>query len=166
MVRLSNGDFDWMKLIAERKKVEEELHDEFNEHGSIRSEGLLLTNWVDNLLKDCIVILTRSEKARSISRKVILEILADKGHISNELAEDIKRINQIRDQFGHTMRRSLIEERIAPIIENMSTVRKLKNNFKNWDTTMPFSEKITVFSLDIINILNDVFYKIKIPNKT
>ena len=166
MIRLSNGDFDWMKLIAERRKVEEELHDEFNEHGSVRSEGLLLTNWVDNLLKDCIVILTRSEKARSISRKVILEILVDKGHISNELAGDIKRINQIRDQFGHTMRRSLIEERIAPIIENMSTVRKLKNNFKNWDTTMPLSEKITVFSLDIINILNDIFYKIKIPNKT
>jgi len=154
--------FDWQKLLEERKLVQEELKEEFNDSGSIRSEGLLMTNWVDNLLKDCIVILTKSEKSRKIPRKVIVEILLDKKFITKELADDMGRINEIRNLFAHTMRKSVIEEKITPIIESMNEIKDVKKEFTTWDK-FENSEKLTVFSINIIETLNKVFTNIKIP---
>jgi len=155
-------NFDWQKLVAERKKVEEELKEEFNDSGSVRSEALLLTNWVDNLLKDCIVILTKSEKSRKIPRGVILKILLDRQFITKDFAEDIERINQIRDQFGHTMRKSVIEEKITPIIEKMNLTKDLRKTLPEWDNSSNH-DKLTIFAISIIGSLNKVFYDIKIP---
>lgn len=154
--------FDWRKLLDERKLVQEEVKEEFNDSGSVRSEGLLMTNWVDNLLKDCIVILTKSEKSRKIPRGVILKILLDREFISKELGQDIERINQIRDLFGHTMRKSVIEEKISPIVESMNQTKTLKDQFPDWEKWNSH-ERLTMFSIHIVGILNKVFFDIKIP---
>lgn len=149
--------FDKKKLSEDRIGVTEEYLEEINKNVGLRTEVLLLTNYVDNLLKDCIVMLTRSEKARSISRNTILEILKERKIISQEIFDDLKKINQIRDQYGHTMRLSLIEERIVPIIESMNVQTQIKEVIPEWDTKLTPMEKLRHLAIKMQVLLDDTF---------
>jgi len=123
---ISEDKFDKEKLIENRKIIGKEYLEEINKNIGLRTEIFLLTNYVENLVKDCIVLLTRSEKARGISRNVILEILKEKEIINQEIFDDLKKIYQIRDQYGHSMRLSLAEKRIKPIVESMSVQPQIR----------------------------------------
>jgi len=159
----SEDNFDEAELITERHLVEGEIVQEMNQSSSIRTEGLLLTNYVDNLLKDCIVYLTRSKKSRKISRKVIRDILLEKGIINKALFDDLKRIEDIRDQYGHTMRLSVISDRIEPIIEKMEGTVELKKLNLTWDD-FDTMQKLSKVSLKIVNELNTVFARMIADN--
>ncbi|PBO84766.1 MAG: hypothetical protein COA77_07400 [Thaumarchaeota archaeon] len=123
---MAEDKFDKEKLMENRKIIGKEYLEEINKNIGLRTEIFLLTNYVENLVKDCIVLLTRSEKARGISRNVILEILKEKEIINQEIFDDLKKIYQIRDQYGHSMRLSLAEKRIKPIVESMSVQPQIR----------------------------------------
>jgi len=156
-------NFDEAELITERHLVSGEITQEFNDTTSLRAEGLLLTNYVDNLLKDCIVYLFRSKESRGIDRKLIVRILHEKGIINDALRDDIRRIFDIRDQYGHTMRRTLIAERVEPILERMEVTKELKKLNPTWDT-FETMEKLSKISISIISELEDAFSRMNIDN--
>lgn len=86
------------------------MTDEINHYPTIRSEMLLIINYVENILKDCIVFLTWFEHFRKISGSVIIDILLDRSVIAENLFNDVKRIFKISDQYGHSLRLSKIDE--------------------------------------------------------
>lgn len=117
--------FDEEKLKKQREIIQEEFLRAINDSSSFRVELLLLTNYVENVLKDCIVYLTKSLKARKIARNTINEILIERGVISKELFDDVNRIFKIRDLFGHNMRLSQIKKKAEPILEKMNTTKQM-----------------------------------------
>ncbi len=125
--------FNFKNILAERQMVDMEVSDEINHWPTIRSEMLLSTNYVENILKDCIVCLTRSEYSRKISRDVIASILMDRDVIPEELFEDVKKIFKIRDQYGHSMRLSKIDNEIKPIVLKLNCIRGYQKNYSDWD---------------------------------
>ncbi len=161
---MNDENFDQEKLIQERDVVNQEFEDEIHlwesvERTSVRHEGLLMTNYVDNLLKDCIVLLFRSNNAWKISRDTILKILKERGYIDSIVFQDLLKLNKIRDLYGHTMRLSKIDERIKPIIENMNLVSEMKDMIPEWEDNDDHSN-IWNLSMYMINIVNGIFDKI------
>ena len=126
--------FDFQRILDERIAIDREVTDEINHFPTIRSEMLLVTNYVENILKDCIVCLTMSEHSRKISRNVIADILLDRNVISGDLFDDVKKIFKIRDQYGHSLRLSKIDEQIEPIILNLNIIKGFQQNFPDWDS--------------------------------
>lgn len=153
---LEEEKFDADELLEERAKVSEEVIIEFGKDESIRARALLLTNYVDNELKDCIVMMTRSKKSRGISRGVIIEMLHERGYVNDLIYNDLKRIHQIRDKFGHTMRMSKIEEEVKKIIASTDVSLALKIQVPNWDN-LPLSEKVHHVAERMLIDLNKVF---------
>ena len=145
--------------------IEREVNDEINHFLTIRSEMLLVTNYVENILKDCIVCLTRSEHSRKISREVIVNILLDRNVISEELFYDVKKIFKIRDQYGHSLRLSKIDEQIKPIILNLNIIKGFQNNFPNWDSMSiedQFYKIIGLLNLQLKNCFSNLVKKEKL----
>ena len=138
----NNSEFDIEKLIQERQLVDREITDELNYYPTSRIEGLLLTNYVENILKDCIVCLVKSKSARKISRQIINEILLDRKVIDSWMFEDVKKIFQIRDQYGHTMKLSVIDETIKPIMMKLTIASRLKKTLPEWDE-LPLDDKLS-----------------------
>ena len=125
--------FDIDELLKERELVDLEVnieisgeqksfapHIEIGDKMAFRTHSLLLTNYIENLIKDCIVIINKSHEARKIPRDTINKILYDRNYVDENTFNDVKRIFKIRDQFGHTLKMSSIEKRIEPIIDQMS----------------------------------------------
>ena len=104
-------------------------------------------------MKDCIVYLTKSLKARDISRKTINNILLERGIIDDEIFGDVKRIFKIRDQFGHTLRISQIKERTEPILEKMHTVKQMIDVDPEW-SKLPLEEKLSGVARGIAIVLD------------
>ena len=86
------------------------MTDEINHYPTIRSEMLLMINYVENILNGCIVCLTWFEHFQKISGSVIIDILLDRSVIAENLFNDVKRIFKISDQYGHSLRLSKIDE--------------------------------------------------------
>ena len=155
----SDQGFDLDELLHERGIVDTEITNELEKSSSVRAEALMLTNYVENILKDCMVLLIGSKKARDMKRENILDILKEKKLLEQNMVEDVKKIFKIRDQFGHTMRLSLIVERIEPIIEKMEIVKLIKEQDATWDT-WKIDEKVVGISFRIIGELQNVFTNI------
>jgi len=152
---VGKDDFDAEKFLKERNEVNKEFIQEFQKDESVRTRSLLLTNFVDKQIKDCVVMLIRSEKARGISREVSIEILNEKNYL-DLIYKDLKRINQIRDLFGHNLRMSIIEKEVSNIIENSDVVHALRILIPNWEN-LSVSEKLHHFALRMSADLDRIF---------
>ena len=155
----SDLHYNLKRLIEERKLVDRKVTDELNHFPTSRSEALLLTNYVENIVKDFIEVILESHKAREIGKNTIVDILLEKNIISYELAQDIKKIFDIRNQYGHTMRLLLIDERVETLIEKMEITKKLKEKGK-WEE-YDVDEKILTIAFHIIGMLQDIFDVLK-----
>jgi len=153
---LEEDNFDADELIEERAKVSDEVEVEFEKDKSVRARSLLLTNYVDNQLKDCIVMMTRSKKARGISRKVVIEILYERGYVYDLIYQDLIRVNRIRDLFGHTMRMSKIEDEVKKIIASTDVSHALRIQVPNWEN-LSVSEKVQHVALRMLIDLDKIF---------
>ena len=148
--------FDVDKLLEDRKFIDEEITQELKNSSSLRTNSLLLTNFIENILNDCIVILHSSVESRGIPRHRIVKILKEKGYLDSELAKEIEKIFKIRDLFAHTMSLSSIIEQTESKIQEMHTTEIVKNRDHTWDTYV-IDEKITAITFEIISKLQDVF---------
>jgi len=127
------------KLQIDRDLIWREFLDEMNSTGSIRSETLLMYNYIENLLKDIITLQLESEMSRRIAKKTIVTILEENGTLNSYFAHDIRMIFQIRDLFAHNLRKSIIETEIPKILKIMFTTEHLIKEFAknpkvaNWE---------------------------------
>jgi len=147
-------------LEKNRGEIIQELIEELNSITSVRTECLLLANYVDNTLKDIMVMMMVSNKARKIARNTIVAILEEKKLVSNEMANDIGKIFEIRDLFGHRMKISEAEKMTGELIETMFVVSKLKEEKKDWDKK-DVSGKISDIALKLVQELNSIYSNIK-----
>jgi len=126
-------------LTIEREEVYKEFIDEINETGSIRSETLLIFTFIESILKDIISLLLKSKAARRIARDRIVEILEENEVLNCYIGADIRKVFDIRDLYGHSLKKSVIEQQIRGIINTMFATEHLKEKFdknpkaKNWD---------------------------------
>jgi len=115
-------------------------------------------------LKDCIVFLTKSLKARKIARNTINEILLERDVIGKELFDDVKRIFDIRDLFGHNLRISQIKKEAEPILENMNTTKDMIEADPEWNKR-PLEEKLSGVVRGVAIVLQLTFNKLVIDQK-
>lgn len=167
MVELNLDDreiFDEEELVKQRKIILDEFMKEIDDSSSFRAELLLLTNYVENVLKDLIVYLTKSLKARNIKRETINEILFERNIITDEIFDDVKRIFKIRDQFGHTLRISQIKERTEPILGKMNTSIQMIEADPEWGK-LPLEIRLSAVARGIAIILDLTFRSLVIHEK-
>jgi len=155
----SNSGFDIEELIRERQLVDKEVIDELNHYPTTRTEALLLTNYVENIIKDCVAFLVKSNEARKIPRDTVKKILLDRGIIDMQTSKDIDRTFQIRDQYGHTMRLFRIENEIEPIMMKMNVVPQLRNKNPDWDK-LEIDQRLTEITYAIIDNLQSCFQQL------
>lgn len=119
-------NFDQESFEKRVQYIHDEYEIEINLTKDARAEALLLTNYVESVLKDCIVLLFRSLKARGIPRKIMVSILEDKEIFEKSLAQDILRCFDIRDKYGHNISMDEIAKDVKSIFESM-------DEFKIWN---------------------------------
>ena len=149
------------KLKQNKNEIRIEMMNEIENTNSVRVECLLVTNYVESLLKDIMVVMTVSENSRKIARGTIVEILKDKRLITSEMATDIKKMFTIRDFFGHSMKIEECEKRSEEIIKGMDIPIRLRKRQHNWDK-IDLTGKITSIALIILSTLDEVFENISI----
>jgi len=167
MVELNLKDrevFDEEELEKQRKIILDEFIKEIDDSSSFRVELLLLTNYVENVLKDCIVYLTKSLKARKIPRNTINEILLERDIIDKELFDDVKRIFDIRDLFGHNLRISQIKKKAEPILKQMNSAKKMIEADPEW-SKLSLEEKLSGVSRGIAFVLDLRFRSLVLNEK-
>ncbi len=145
-----------IKLKENKEKIRSEMMEEINNCTSVRTECLLITNYVESLLKDIMVAITVSIKSRKIARDTIVEILKDKNLITAETATDIKKMFDIRDFFGHYMKITEAEKKSEELIKSMDITKKLRAMHPGWDE-MELTGKITNIAVFMLNELDEIF---------
>lgn len=156
-------------LSISKGTVYKEWLDEMNETGSIRSETLLIFTYIESLLKDIISLLLKSKSSRQISRDVMVKILEENQTLNCYIGADIRKVFDIRDLYGHNLRKSVIERQVKGIINNMFTTEFLKKKFakdpkeQNWDKRH-LSIQLSDIGITLINQVNDIFTREYIDN--
>lgn len=151
-----------IKNLRETKEdIRLEMMDEIQNCTSVRAECLLVTNYVESILKDIMVVMTVSEKSRKIPRLVIVEILKDKKLLTPEMATDIKKMFNIRDFFGHNLKLVDAEMKCVSEIQGMNIPKSLRIQQSNWDN-IDLTGKITSIALVMLNDLDTIFENISV----
>jgi len=121
------------QTIKERQNRTNEFLHELNSSKDPRTKILLLGNYVDSLVKDLIQLIVDSKKARSIPRRHIREILKDLNIIDDDLYQDLKKIEDIRDYYGHHIL-SKANEESEKLITTLNIVNKiLVKKYPKWN---------------------------------
>lgn len=156
-------------LTTERAEVFKEFVDEINETGSIRSETLLIFTFIESVLKDIISLLLKSKTARKIDRDRIVEILEENQVINCYIGADIRKVFDIRDLYGHSLKKSVIEQQIKGITNVMFTTEYLKEKFdadtntRNWDDR-DLSTQLSDIGLELITQMQQTYDREYIDN--
>lgn len=149
-------------LTIERDEVYKELLDEINETGSIRSETLLIFTFIESILKDIISLLLQSKTARRFARDRIVEVLEENEVLNCYIGADIRKVFDIRDLYGHNLKKSVIEPNIKGIINTMFVSEHLKKKFddnpeaKNWDDRH-LSIQLSDIGLELISQMQKIY---------
>ena len=114
--------FDLDEILREQSIIERETRDEVNHYPQIRSNALVMSTYIENILEHCICYMLKSKKGNKISKKIINNILLDRKIIDLELYDDLNRIFEIRNHFAHHANLSKIEQSIEPIIEKINPI--------------------------------------------
>lgn len=149
------------KLKQNKNEIREEIMDEINTTTSVRAECLLVTNYVESLLRDIMVVMTVSDSSRKIARNTMVEILKDKLLLTSEMATDIKKMFLIRDSFGHSLKIAEVEQNCENIIKGMHIPIRLRARQDNWDK-IDLTGKITSIALVMLNTLDEIFENISV----
>ncbi len=156
-------------LTISKGTVYKEWLDEMNETGSIRSETLLIFTYIESVLKDIISLLLKSKSSRLISRDVIVKILEENKTLNCYIGADIRKVFDIRDLYGHNLRKSVIEKEVKGIINTMFTTEFLKKKFakdpkeQDWDKRH-LSIQLSDIGIVLINQVNVIFTREYIDN--
>jgi len=156
-------------LSIEKEIVFKEFAEEINETGSVRSETLLIFTYIESILKDIISLKLKSKSARDISRDVIIKILEENQTLNCYIGADIRKVFDIRDLYGHNLKRSVIEKQIKGIIETMFTTEYLKKEFaknpkaQNWEDRQ-LNIQLSDIGMKLINELSQLYYSEYIDN--
>jgi len=152
---LDDFEHEWhlTDLEDKRNKVFAEVEDELNETGSFRSEALLITNYVEFVLKDIMEFLLKSKKARNVARDTVKEILKDRKIITEDQSKDIKKIFTIRDLFGHNLLINEIKTEVEKLIETMNVISVLHEANSDWNE-LNVDSKLSKIGVKMFNDLD------------
>ena len=158
MEEWNEADFSERMLV-----VSHEFAEEFNSTNSIRTEALLLTNYIEWQLKNILEYILESKSARNIARKTIAKILEEKQVITSEIHSDVKRIFLIRDLFSHNLSRTEIEIETGIHIGKMYVAKFLKGRTTDWDNRNVYDKLADIFEVMSQYLERD--YKILVMEK-
>jgi len=149
-------------ISVERSEVYNEFLMEINETGSVRSETLLIFTFIESILKDIISLQLESKTARRISRDRIVEILEENEILNCYIGADIRKVFDIRDLYGHNLKKTVIEKEINNIINSMFTTEYLKDEFAENPKAKNFDERdlgiqLSDIGMKLINELQKVY---------
>lgn len=151
-----------MSVRPEHQARLKKMIDELNSISSTRAEILLLTNFVEYLLKDIIEEVLESNSARKIARSTVVDILTDKKMIENEIASDIKKIFEIRDFYAHNVEIDIADKKTDELIPNMSIVKNELDTRPEWESDR--GKKILLISNSILHKLFTELYRVMWEN--
>jgi len=149
-------EWDEAEFLRKKKDEFEEVVAELRENNSLRAESLILTNFIESVLKDIMEYDLQTKYARKISRQIIVDILYDKGILNEELKNDIKRIFNIRDLYGHNLSIPELQIEVEKIIATMNVTVALKGKIVVWDKLLA-NEQLSRVAIKIIPELDNVF---------
>ena len=129
-------------LIKRKISTAIEIMEELKNSKSSRIEILLATNYAEFILKNFMEFLLQSEKGRDIPRTIIIDILEDKKIIDKELANDVRKLFQIRDAYAHRLSLNKANEYVEKeVLPNLNCVKKESPKVTDWQKR-PIIQKI------------------------
>lgn len=113
-------------------------------------------------MKDTISLKLKSKSARKIAIDRIVDILEENQTLNSYYASDIRILTEIRDLWGHNLKKSEIERKANALIDRTFTAEHLakqhdKNHVKKtWDK-LKLDDKLSKVAIYIINELQNVY---------
>ena len=152
------------EMVTRQQTTMKDVLQEMGATNSFRVKALLLTNFIESLLKDFMEFLLKTEEGREIPRNLIVKILLDKKIINSEISKDIKHIFEIRDAYAHHL--SLIQANAKiekEILPKMKCVKHRSSQIPDWNKRDLDTKIIDVSDWVFANLLMDFDQMTKQP---
>jgi hypothetical protein len=114
------------------------------------------------VLKDIISLKLQSKTARKIARDRIVEILEENETLNCYVGSDVRKVFDIRDLFGHNLKKSVIENEVRKIIETMFVTDSLKKKFSKNSEAKNFEDRelhiqLSDIGIELINQVENIY---------